>query len=160
MIGKRVILILSLVVIVLTLSAMYLLKNDSNKNNLTDYIVKTTDFEILSLQNSKGIIKMDIGILNDEAWLREDFIQLEVKNILDQIKAFPVKNMNEITEVNIRFFPISSSSKIVRFFSSSNSTKMVAEIRVVNETLYSVQWGTINVNEVPSVVDYYFYNSL
>lgn len=140
--------------IALIFSTIILLENDSE--NLTQYIDDSTGYEILRLENSHGIIEIDLGILEES--VREDFIQLEVKNSLDQLKAFSVKNMNEIKEVNIRFFPISNLPKIVRFFSPSNSTRVVAKIRVVNKTLYKIPWATINVNDIPSVVDDYFYN--
>lgn len=134
-------LLLLLVLVVLT---FILLKKQADP--LFTYIKESTDFTILDFKNLNGSISIDLGVIDDPAWLREDFIKLETKNLLRDFKQFPRRDANEYKSVQIRFL---TTSKLVR---------EIATIKVSEQTLLRHNWATMDVYKVPESVDSYLYN--
>lgn len=110
------------------------------------YINESTDLTILNFENQNGSIFIDLKVKDDPTWRREDFINLEIKNILQRLKKFPTRDTNEYKSVQIRFL------------TTSKSAREIATIKVSKLTLLRYNWATMNVNEIPENVDSYLYN--
>ena len=133
-----IILLIALIFMSVTLSKFY-------SDALFTILKKSTDFTILNYENLNGNISVDLVVQDDPGWLREDFIKLEAKILLQEYKLFPRKDANEFKGIQIRFF---TKSKPVR---------EIARIKASEQTAQKYDWQTMDIDKVQDNVDSYSY---
>lgn len=89
-----IILLIALILLSVTFSKLY-------SDALFTILKKSTDFTILNYENLNGNISVDLVVQDDPEWLREDFIRLEAKILLQEYKLFPRKDANEFKGIQI-----------------------------------------------------------
>lgn len=136
--GFILVILVCLLILFVTFSKLY-------SDALFTTLKKSTDFTISNYENLNGNISVDLVVQDDPGWLREDFIKLEAKILLQEYKLFPRKDANEFKGIQIRFF---TKSKPVR---------EIALIKVSEQTAQKYDWHTMDVDKVQDNVDSYSY---
>lgn len=133
------------VFIVATLGIVGLTNSISNESPLYKYIDKSTDFDILLIQDNEGNVTIDLETLDEEHWTREDIFQLETRILLDAIKHFLEQEQNDFKKITIR--AITKKTERVFYTASVNG-----------DTLMNHDWTKMESFEVPYYADYYYYS--
>jgi len=133
------------IVIIVAVGIAGLTNSMSDDSPLYKHIDKSTDFDILSLEDNEGNVTLDLETLDTEHWTREDFFQLETRILLDAIKHFPRQEQNYFKKITIRAI----TEKTERVFYT---------VSVNGDTLMKNDWTKIESFEVPYYAGDYYYS--
>lgn len=117
------------------------------RSELYKEIDKMTDYTIISTQEKEGTAVIELQVLDEAHSLREDFIQLETKIILNGIKYSPKKELNQYKVITIMYI-------------TKGTKRNIAEILVLSDTLQRNDWNKIENFQLPEIVDSYTYQPL
>ncbi|CAM3827781.1 M56 family metallopeptidase [Marinicrinis lubricantis] len=123
------------------------LTNPTSESELYKEIDKMTDYTIISTQEKEGSAVIELQVLDEAHSLREDFIQLETKIILDGIKHLPQKESDRYKVITIMYI-------------TKGTKRNIAEILVLNDTLQRNDWNKFENFQLPEIVDSYTYQPL